>query len=36
MISSNKYTKNLRFTKEESNIYKLVDLISSIQKKYLL
>ena len=33
MISSNKYTKNLRFTKEESNIYKLVDLISSIQKK---
>ena len=33
MISSSHYTKNLHFTKEESNIYKLVDLISSIQKK---
>ena len=33
MICSSNYTKNLHITKEESNIYRLVDLISSIQKK---
>ena len=31
--SKNNYIKNININKEESNIYKLVDLISSIQKK---